>query len=395
MTPIFWRKFMKWKLLLALSFCFSLLIPITTNAFQDVDGKYTGGTTTKPSIPTTKPISPNTAKNISKATKVVKIGAAVKTANHIRRNKWKYAAGAVIVGATAASYYRNDIDRIIDDKFYSNKWRSEKKSELVPVLYKKIHNAKPEKQEAIIEAIQQSLKYYMVMYHNEPFGKLATDIATSLSLMDGTLTKEVELSISSKEKASFIIDSVVLNLKRKNRKTNCRKGSIEREFIKNKYSYTTNEIVLKEWDVDAYGYQDKINTNYNNSVNKVRSKYYNFHKDHIPSKRAIELFLQNRDNGNKPLSSDIVSNIEANATSVVLIDKIHRAGRTYGWKNPIASVVDSKDLFVAMVLDFETYYVMFAERGLVDDSFIANWSRAFAETYILNEKLCLFERSKL
>lgn len=84
-----------------------------------------------------------------------------------------------------------------------------------------------------------------------------------------------------------------------------------------------------------------------------------------------------------------------------MFDKIHRAGRTYGWKNGKStvatsrSVLDSKNLFAAMVMDFESYYVMFAEKGLADDTFIMNWSRAFAETYLLNEKLCLFERSKL
>lgn len=391
---------MKWKLLLLIPFCLTLLMPITSNAFQDVDGKYTGGTTTKPSVSTTKPISSNTAKNISKATKVVKIGAALKTANHIRRNKWKYAAGAVIVGATAASYYRNDIDRIIDNKFYSNKWRSEKKSELVPVLYKKIHNAKPEKQEAIIDAIQESLKYYMVMYNNEPFGKLATDVATSLGILTVDFKTEVELSLSDKERASYIIDSTVLDLRKRNRKTNCKRGSSEREFIKQRYSYDTKDTVLKEWDVDAYGHQDKINSNHNDSV-KVSSKYYKFHKDHIPSKKAVELFLQARDNGNIKFDPDVISNIYNNATSVVLFDKIHRAGRTYGWKNGKStvatsrSVIDSKNLFAAMVLDFESYYVMYAEKGLADDTFIMNWSRAFAETYLLNEKLCLFERSKL
>lgn len=265
----------------------------------------------------------------------------------------------------------------------------------MPILYKKIHNAKPEKQDAIIEAIQQSLKHYMVMYHNEPFGKLATDVALSLNIMDTAFSTDVQLSLSDKEKASLIIDSIVLDMKKKNRRTNCRKGSVEREWIKSKQEYDSKSIVLKEWDVGPFGHQFKINENYNNSVNNDKSKYHKFHKDHIPSKRAVELFLQKRDNGNLPFDPDIVKNIYNNATSVVLIDKIHRAGRTYGGKNVKISIGDAQNLFAAMVLDFETYYVMFAEKGLVDEKFIYYWSESFAETYIFNERLCLFERSIL
>lgn len=131
---------MKWKLLLLIPLCLTLLSPLTTIAGEPA---YRLPINNYPSDvnknPITKPIPSkidkvgkglepaNDASKFSKTKKIVKVGAALKTANHIRRNKWKYAAGAVIVGATAASYYRNDIDRIIDREFYSDKWRSERR----------------------------------------------------------------------------------------------------------------------------------------------------------------------------------------------------------------------------------------------------------------------------
>lgn len=379
---------MKWKLLLLIPLCLTLLSPITSNAFQDVDGKYTGGTTTKP-------ISPNTAKNISKATKVVKIGAAVKTANHIRRNKWKYAAGAVIVGATAASYYRNDIDRIIDNNFYSDKWRSEKKAKLVPILYKKIHNAKPEKQDAIIEAIQQSLMYYIVMYDGQPFEKLGTSVLNSLNIMTPALQKQKILSLSDKANATLIINSTILDLKRKNSRPRCARGSQERNEIykKNEFSQKNGnaikDINLAEWDVDSFQKQSIITENYKQHVNNDRTRYYPFHKDHIPAKKSIEFYLERRDNFSSGFKSDVVKNIYNNATSVVVLGDLHSKGRTWGIPTAKAKA-DSYNLEKSMIEDFIAYYVLYGSKGLNDSVFIRKWSIAFTEAYLRNESLCLF-----
>lgn len=384
----FLEKFMKWKPLLSLFFCFSLLIPITSQAFQDVDGKYTGGNSTKP-------VNPNTAKNISKATKVVKVGAALKTANHIRKHKWKYAAGAVIVGATAASYYRNDIDRIIDNKFYSNKWRSEKKSELVPVLYKKIHNAKPEKQAAIIEAIQESLMYYIVMYDGQPFEKLATSVLNSLNIMTPALQKQKTLSLSDKANATLIINATLLDLKRKNQRPRCARGSKERNAIyeKNEYSKKNGnaitEIQLSEWDVDSFQKQSIITENYKKHVNNDRSRYYAFHKDHIPAKKAIEFYLERRDNFSKGFKSDIVKHIYNNATSVIVLGDFHSKGRTWGIPTARAKA-ESYNLEKSMIEDFIAYYVLYGSKGLNNATFVRKWSTAFSEAYLRNESLCLF-----
>jgi len=43
----------------------------------------------------------------------------------------------------------------------------------------------------------------------------------------------------------------------------------------------------------------------------------------------------------------------------------------------------------------EKYYVMFADKGEATPDFRFKWLNAFTQTYIRNESLCLFERSKL
>lgn len=436
----FWRKFMKWKLLLALSFCFSLLSPLTTTAGEPAlrppTGGYNSPSIKNPSPPKTgnvgsglnpandpiydngkKPTPSNNVKKFSKTTKVVKVGAGLKTANHIRKNKWKYAAGAVLVGGTAGyaakkyhdseivrnterAYYQNDIDRIVDREFYSDKWRSEKKAKLVPILYKKIHNAKPEKQELVIEAIQESLIYYMAKYNGESSGKLATSILESLNIMTNDVMMQSNFETQQRNDAKVLIKSKIDEVDKTRRRSNCQRGSPEREYIIKKNSLKTNGAnTLTEWEVGHYGVQVNINKKNNRRVksyNKLKApndssqEYYDFEKDHIPSKKAVALYLERRDNLGVSYDDPVATNIENNAIAVVMKTSIHKRGRTNGPDNKVISIADSRNLKQAMFDDFEEYYLVASKDNRNDLLYKINWVKALIETYIENEKMCLF-----
>lgn len=431
MTPIFLEKFMKWKLLLALSFCFSLLTPLTTTAGEPairppVTGGYNSPAIKNPSPPKTgnvgtglnpanDPIYDN-GKKFAKTKKIVKVGGTLKVANHIRKNKWKYAAGAVVVGGTAGyvarkykdsdivrnaerEYYQNDIDRIIDREFYSDKWRSEKKAKLVPILYKKINNAKPEKKDAVIEAIQQSLIYYMAKYSGESTGKLASSILESLNIMNNQVMMQTAFETQQRNDARALTKLKIDEVDRTRKRTNCQRGSPEREYIKLNNSFNTNGVKqLNEFDVGHYGVQVNINGINNDTVKKYNinkspsdpiRKNYDFEKDHIPSKKAVALYLAKRDNSGVLYSKPYSKNIVNNAISVVLKTSIHKRGRTNGRKNEIISKKDSTNLKQAIFDDFEDYYLLAAIDKRNDSSFNANWIKALVLTYIKNEEMCL------
>jgi len=416
---------MKWKLLLA--FCFSLLLPYTTNAGEPAfrppaTGGYQPPFVKNPNQPTTgkvgtsiqpanepkfnnlpkaanDPVYDN-AKKFSKTKKVVKVGAALKTANHIRKNKWKYAAGAVIAGSLVAIHYKNDIDRIIDKEFYSNKWRSEKKTKLVSTLSKKIQNAKPEKKDDLISAIQQSLIYYMGKYKDDPFDKLASSVLISLNLMTPAVINQVSFERQQRNDARALIKSKIDEVERSRRRTNCQKGSYEREYITSKNPLKTNgSNTLTEWDVGHYGVQVNINNKNNRLVKKYNKtkapndpirENYDFEKDHIPSKKAVALYLANRDNLGVLYNDPKATNIENNAITVVMKTSIHKRGRTNGPDNKIISIQDARNLKQAIFDDFEEYYLIASKDNRNDLQYKSNWSRALVETYIENEKMCLF-----
>ena len=349
--------------------------------------------------PANDPIYDN-GKKFAKTKKIVKVGGALKVANHIRKNKWKYAAGAAIAGASAAMYYRNDIDRIIDREFYSDKWRSEKKAKLVPILYKKINNAKPEKKDDVIEAIQQSLIYYMAKYSGESTGKLATSILESLNIMNNQVMMQTTFETQQRNDAKALIKLKIDEVERTRKRSNCQRGSPEREYITSKNSLTTNgSSTLTEWDVGHYGVQVNINNKnnrlvkkYNNSKspNDPSKEKYDFEKDHIPSKKAVALYLARRDRLGVLYDDPEATNIEKNAIAVVMKTSIHKRGRTNGTDNKIFSIGDSRNLKQAMFDDFEEYYLIASKDNRNDLLYKINWVKALIETYIENEKMCLF-----
>lgn len=88
----------------------------------------------------------------------------------------------------------------------------------------------------------------------------------------------------------------------------------------------------------------------------------------------------------KPISGYIIRN----AISVVLKTSVHKSGRTNGYDNQALSTIDARDLKKAVFKDFISYYVLAYQGGYDDQLYKANWLKAFVETYIRNEALCLF-----
>ena len=358
---------MKWKLLLALSFCFSLLIPITTNAT------------------TLAPTGTGTTAKVVRTGMVWKGGKWV--VNHVAHHKLGYASLAVVGGVY---YFRKDIDELVDKYMTSDKWSSEKKSILVPKLTKKINNAKTQDQAAVIVAIQNSLMHYMVMYEDESLGRTATDIITALDLRTGEFLKNYDIALAAKKTAVSLITVAMTTTIANIQKTNCMKGSYNREYIKQKQDNSSSNTTLEAWDVGPYEKQKKITDNYNKLRKTNGKSLYDFHKDHIPSKKAVLEYLKKRDK--MVVTPDIVKNINNNATSVVMIDTKHRIGRTYGQNNKKFYTIDSMDLELAMKKDFVMYYILFTLSGEVNKVFDVKFVSAYIETYVRNERLCLFRR---
>lgn len=419
------EKIMKWKLLLLIPFCLSLLMPLTTNAGEPAfrpptTGGYNPHFVKNPISPTGNvgsglnpandpiydnsktPVSSNAAKKISKTQKVVRIGVGLKTANHIRKNKWKYLAGAVVVGGSvgyiARNNYQDSIDRVVDKYVVSDLWSSEKKDKLIPILRKKIEKSKPEDQPVIIEAVQQSLIYYMVFYNDESWGKLANSVLNSLNIMNNDVVMQVNSELSKRKEAYALILSAVDKIERNRKKTNCQKGSYERNYIISPQVYSPTVRVLNEWDVDNYGMQVNINEKYKEDY-PIQNRYrvsahqlsrYDFEKDHIPSKLAVAKYLEKRDNHGIKYAKPISGYIIRNAISVVLKTSVHKSGRTNGYDNQALSTIDARDLKKAVFKDFISYYVLAYQGGYDDQLYKANWLKAFVETYIRNEALCLF-----
>lgn len=370
MTHIFLEKFMKWKLLLYLSFCLSLLITITTNAT------------------TLAPTGSGTTAKVVRAGMVWKGGKWVTkgVVNHVAHHKIGYAGLAIIGGAL---YFRKDIYELVDRDITSDKWPSEKKAILIPKLSKKINNAKPQDRAAIIFTTQDALMHYMVMYEDESLGRTATDIITALGLKTNEFLTDYDIALAAKRTAITMISTTMATTIANMPKTDCTKGSYNREYIKKKQNNSSADILLTQWDVGAYEKQKKITENYNKTRKTTGKALYDFHKDHIPSKKAIEVFLKKRDG--LVIRKDVRDTIYNNATSVVLTDSIHRVGRTYGGKNKNLIAMDALNLEVAMTKDFVVYYVIFSLLGQADLSFNIRFTNAYIETYVRNERLCLFK----
>lgn len=364
----FLEKFMKWKPLLSLFFFFSLLMSFSVNA-----------TSLAPTF------SGTSASKAAKTGMVWKGGKWV--VNHVSHHKLGYASLAVIGGAF---YFRKDIEELVDYHISSDKWSSEKKSILIPKLSKKINNAKPQDKDAVILATQNALMYYMVIYDGESFGRTATDIIDSLGIRDNEFLKNYDIAMAAKKTAVAMISATMATTIARSPKTNCVRGSFNREYIKQKQDNSSSSTTLVQWDVGAYEKQRKITENYNQQRKVTGKPLYDFHKDHIPSKKAIETYLKKRDS--LVITKDLRDNIYNNATSVVLTDTIHRVGRTYGGKNKNLIAIDAKNLEIAMVKDFIVYYVVFSLLGQADAAFDLRFTKAYIETYTRNERLCLFIR---
>lgn len=284
--------------------------------------------------------------------------------------------------------YKTNVNNIIKNEFSSKENLSNIQNNLTLKLNKKILKTRPEKLDILIYEIQKSLKLYIVMYDGNKVSSVAQQIAINLGIFDINMQNQIKKEIFYKKEAELLISNIIASTVDNGSKTNCQKGSYNRNFIynDNKDLYKTNSTVLNEWDVGAYAYQTKITKNYNYYIKINGGNYYKYHKDHIPSKKSILEYLKKRDGGFVKFNSNVIKNIYDNSTTVVLNSDIHRIGRTFGQY----IIDDSNNLYLAMIKDFVFYYVYYYSNNLNDHRFKFQWSRAFAATYIRNEQLCLF-----
>lgn len=122
-----------------------------------------------------------------------------------------------------------------------------------------------------------------------------------------------------------------------------------------------------------------------------KSKFY-LENDHIPSYKALETYF-NVSETNYKGKKIRVKNLEDNATALSLPYQMHRHNRTTGRGNEKISIIDSKNLQVATLLDFATLLTMkVVDSGKWDTDTIHynDLLRSFSYVYGRNAQLCLY-----
>ena len=138
-----------------------------------------------------------------------------------------------------------------------------------------------------------------------------------------------------------------------------------------------NDGRASEFNVDKYS--------------NLKGKLNILERDHIPSYKAIEYYLQNNNINLTSLKSldNRYSNLANNETALNLSFNIHRNNRTTGNKNATYSVFDGKDqlsLRLATLKDFATILVL----SKIDISQYQKYLNAFPVVYERNKLLCLY-----
>ena len=77
--------------------------------------------------------------------------------------------------------------------------------------------------------------------------------------------------------------------------------------------------------------------------------------DHIPSEKAIFLFMERKKN--RVFTLQEKKYMKKNAITITIPENLHKVGRTYKGKNRLLKVLDSQDLFVAFFQDYAEHFM--------------------------------------
>ena len=311
--------------------------------------------------------------------------------------------GTAVIGGVIIYKYRTDISNTIDRYMSSDKNSYDIKNQLIVKISERINNAKTdEKRYYYIVEAKEALRYYLIKYPDEKAATIARDVAIKTGLWDGDFQNEIRSDqnnyYSVTQKIAKIISAIKADPNYQEPDGHCDKykDPFSRQYIYNESNPSNEPRVrrLELWDVGSYKDQKKVVKEYAAYHRKIGTNGFKsdgYHKDHIPSQKAVIAFLKNRDN-HIPFTSKVVRNVVDNATSVALLSDVHMKGRTFGGKNSTLIPDDSKDLEKATISDFAVYYVYHKGLNLVTPQFETKWLEALTKTYLRNRTMCLFTR---
>ena len=223
--------------------------------------------------------------------------------------------------------------------------------------YKMAQNIAKKLADDIIEVENKGLKYTNYVVKEELIYRARTNIDKyNIPLMTlielDWIDKEGKRNIKKDNK--LFKDAVIYLTKRVDEKVNwnsedqdnkCKDPNSSDALLKSKkYKKTSvNPFMVSEYGV-------AISTANEDSVVGDQLEH-----DHIPSEKAILLFMERKKN--RVFTSKEKQKIKKNAITVTIPEKLHKSGRTYRGKNNLLKDLDSQDLFVAFFQDYAVHFM--------------------------------------
>lgn len=221
--------------------------------------------------------------------------------------------------------------------------------------------------------LYQLLTVYIVTERGSVWSSNAIAIIVGAGIDDKAFEKKINKDMANFDNHVLTLTGISDGLD-KNKKYNCRN---EKEIYNENADIPYRKVSspVKEWDYGAYKELAK---------NEVR--YDALEHDHIPSIQSILSYLEKRDKIKLYRKKDEGKIVTNNATSIEIKQKMHRKGRTFGYKNMSDLYMkDSNNLKLATISDFAYY---FKENKKLNQDMVTS----FVNVYVRNKFLCLYER---
>lgn len=159
------------------------------------------------------------------------------------------------------------------------------------------------------------------------------------------------------------------------------------------------KIKIEPFMVNTYGTASK-------TAHKKEVKGDELEHDHIPSDKAVLLFMERKKNVVEFTKKE-KETIKRNAITVTIPENLHKDGRTWGGRNKLLKRLDSQDLFIAFWQDYAEHFMNLGSsenRKYKKDGFFGKidkkigkekarekLKKAMVKHFNLNMELCLYE----
>lgn len=221
--------------------------------------------------------------------------------------------------------------------------------------------------------LYQLLSVYVVTERGSVWSSNAIAIIVGAGIDDKVFEKKINKDMANFDNHVLTLSGISEGLD-KNRKYNCRN---EKDIYNKNADIMFRKVSnpVKEWD---YGSYKEL------AGNQVTGDL--LEHDHIPSIQSVLSYLEKRDKIKLYRQKGQGRIVNNNATTIEIKQKIHRQGRTFGFKNMSDLYIkDSKNLKLATISDFAYY---FKENKKLNQKMVTS----FVNVYVRNKFLCLYER---